>query len=51
MFKEDGRSPELVYLEKYLCGEESEPYKEECDNIVVCAAGNRADEADLLRVN
>ena len=23
--KEDGRSPELVYLEKYLCGEESEP--------------------------
>lgn len=46
--KEDGRSPELVYLEKYLCGEESEPYKEECDNIVVCAAGNRADEADFV---
>lgn len=46
--KEDGRSPELVYLEKYLCGEESEPYKKECENIVVCAAGNMADEADFV---
>lgn len=55
----ESKSNDLIYLEKAIFSSTSEKFYDKCENIVLCSAGNKADEADfvactikkLLRVN